>query len=69
MDQQLGPEQLTDEATSLRLSGLETLTKSSRELAEQYFIPALMAGAASSRRDPSAPPLTCEGRARRKTCS
>jgi uncharacterized protein (DUF1800 family) len=40
IDQQLHPERLADEAMTVRLAPLDTLTKSSRELAEQYFIPA-----------------------------
>ena len=40
IEQQLHPEQLTDPGMAVRLAGLETLTKSSRELAENYFIPA-----------------------------
>jgi uncharacterized protein (DUF1800 family) len=39
-DQQLHPERLADEGMSARLTPLDTLTKSSRELAENYFIPA-----------------------------
>src|SRR6476620_11057901 len=42
IDQQLRPETLADAGMSARLSGLDTLTKSSRELAEDYFGPALM---------------------------
>jgi uncharacterized protein (DUF1800 family) len=42
IDQQLRPETLADSAMAARLSGLDTLAKSSRELAENYFGPALM---------------------------
>ena len=42
IDQQLHPEQLPDEGMTARLAPLETLTKSSRELAENYFVPAQM---------------------------
>jgi uncharacterized protein (DUF1800 family) len=40
LDQQLHAERLADEGMTARLAPLETLTKSSRELAENYFIPA-----------------------------
>jgi len=42
IDQQLRPETLADAGMAARLSGLDTLAKSSRELAEDYFGPALM---------------------------
>ena len=42
IDQQLRPEQIADTAMTARLAPLDTLTKSSRELAEQYFEPAQM---------------------------
>ena len=42
IEQQLRPEGLPDAAMAARLSGFETLSKSSRELAEDYFVPAQM---------------------------
>jgi uncharacterized protein (DUF1800 family) len=42
IDQQLRPEALADAGMAARLNGLDTLTKTSRELAEEYFVPALM---------------------------
>jgi len=42
IDQQLHPEQIPDAGMTARLAPLETLTKSSRELAENYFVPAQM---------------------------
>ena len=42
IDQQLRPESLADERMTSRLTGLDTLTRSSRELAEDYFMPAQM---------------------------
>jgi uncharacterized protein (DUF1800 family) len=42
IEQQLHPERLPDEGLAARLAPLDTLTKSSRELAESYFMPALM---------------------------
>jgi len=43
IDQQLHPERLADSAMTARLAPLETLTKSTRQLADEYFMPALMA--------------------------
>jgi uncharacterized protein (DUF1800 family) len=42
IEQQLQPERIPDAAMTARLAGFDSLTKSSRELAENYFIPALM---------------------------
>ena len=42
IDQQLRPETLADAGMAARLEGLDTLAKSSRELAEDYFVPAMM---------------------------
>jgi uncharacterized protein (DUF1800 family) len=43
IEQQLHPERLADSSMAARLSGLETLTKSTREMAQEYFVPAQMA--------------------------
>ena len=45
IDQQLHPERIADTSMNARLNGLETLTKSSREIADDYFIPAMRARA------------------------
>jgi uncharacterized protein (DUF1800 family) len=42
IDQQLHPERIADAAMAERLAGFSTLTKSTRELADDYFLPALM---------------------------
>jgi len=42
IDQQLRPESLPDEGMVSRLADLDTLTRSSRQLAEDYFLPAQM---------------------------
>jgi uncharacterized protein (DUF1800 family) len=42
VDEQLHPERLDDSAMTARLAGLATLSKSTRELAEDYFLPAMM---------------------------
>jgi uncharacterized protein (DUF1800 family) len=41
LDEQLRPETLTDTGMAARLAGLTTITKSTRELSEEYFQPAL----------------------------
>ena len=41
IDQQLHPERLADTAMTARLAGFPTLTLSTRQLADEYFIPAL----------------------------
>jgi uncharacterized protein (DUF1800 family) len=60
IDQQLHPERIADDAMAARLAGFTTLTKSSRELAENYFVPALMARREEQRRAgreaPGSPP-------------
>jgi uncharacterized protein (DUF1800 family) len=42
IDSQLRPETLADPGMAARLASLDTLTMSSRDLAENYFVPALM---------------------------
>ena len=42
IEQQLQPERLADAGMAARLARFETLGKSSRELAEHYFVPAMM---------------------------
>ena len=42
IEQQLRPETLADAGMAARLAGFDTLAKNSRELAEEYFVPALM---------------------------
>ncbi len=41
IEQQLHPERIADAGMTARLAGFETLSKSTRELAEEYFVPAL----------------------------
>jgi uncharacterized protein (DUF1800 family) len=43
IDQQLHPERIADTEMASRLSGFQTLGKSTREMAEQYYMPAQMA--------------------------
>jgi uncharacterized protein (DUF1800 family) len=60
IDQQLSPERLPDAAMPDRLAHLETLTMSTRELASEYFVPALQARRAvqqqQAAKDPSMTP-------------
>src|SRR5687768_14763475 len=77
IDQQLHPERIADQGMSARLAGFRTLTMSARQIAEEYYIPALeirrqvqrAAGndPAMQRPDPAmprpdAPPATNDGR-------
>src|SRR5580765_839267 len=41
IDQQLHPERIADTGMTARLAGFKTLTLSTRQLADEYFIPAL----------------------------
>ena len=43
IDRQLHPERVADAGMSARLTGFATLSKSTREIADEYFIPALRA--------------------------
>ncbi len=45
IDEQLHPDKISDSAMEARLAGLDTLTMSSRSLADDYFIPAMRARA------------------------
>src|SRR4051812_13656664 len=45
LDLQLHPDRIPDSAVAARLAGLETLSRSSRDLASEYFVPALQARA------------------------
>jgi uncharacterized protein (DUF1800 family) len=58
IDQQLHPERIADDAMASRLASFETLSKSTPELAQDYFLPAQMARRERQRRqtaqDPSA---------------
>jgi uncharacterized protein (DUF1800 family) len=43
IDQQLHPERIADTGMAARLAGFQTLTMSSRQIAEEYYVPALEA--------------------------
>ena len=57
IEQQLHPERIADSAMTARLAGLETLNKSSRELAETYYIPALQARQQAKKATTAAPAM------------
>jgi uncharacterized protein (DUF1800 family) len=65
IEQQLHPEQIADNALAARLSALSTIARSSRELAESYFLPAQAARRQQQARlaanDPQAPGGTGQG--------
>jgi uncharacterized protein (DUF1800 family) len=68
IDQQLHPERLPDTEMTTRLSALETLDKSSRQLADEYFEPAQRARQQAKRQagnDPSMAPSTNDETKRR----
>jgi uncharacterized protein (DUF1800 family) len=50
IDSQLHPERLADAAMAARLSGFTTLAKSSRDLAKDYFMPAMLERREAQRR-------------------
>jgi uncharacterized protein (DUF1800 family) len=50
IDSQLHPERVPDTAMAVRLSGFATLSKSSRDLAEDYFMPAMVERREAQRR-------------------
>jgi len=56
IDQQLHPDQIADADITARLAPLETLTKSSRELAEEYFGPAEMERRRAQQQNAGKPP-------------
>ena len=56
LEQQLHPERVQDGAMAQRLAGFETLAKSSRDLAQDYFMPAMMARRRAQQQERSAPP-------------
>jgi uncharacterized protein (DUF1800 family) len=56
IEEQLHPERIADEALEQRLAGFSTLTKSARQLADEYFLPALMERRARQRSAAAATP-------------
>jgi uncharacterized protein (DUF1800 family) len=55
IEEQLRPERIADTAMASRLSSFSTLTRSSRELAAEYFLPAAMARRDQQRRSGRTP--------------
>ena len=72
IDQQLQPERLADEKVTARVAGFDTLKMSTRQLAEEYYIPAQMirrqaqrANAAANPNEPAMPPANPDNRPNR----
>src|SRR6516165_2648688 len=62
IDQQLHPERMADAALTERLAGYDTLTKNSRQIAQEYYLPAQKARQrAQAAAKASAPPQTGGG--------
>src|SRR5215203_1904129 len=55
-DEQLHPERISDSAAAARLAGFTTLTKSTAELAQEYFLPAMQQRRQQQRRAAQAEP-------------
>ena len=51
VDEQLHPERIDDPAVAARLAAFSTLPRSSRDLAEEYFVPAMMERREQQRRE------------------
>ena len=75
IDQQLQPERLDDSRMASRLAALETLSKSTQEMAREYYLPAQMARRDAQRQqaaqapagtDPAMTPPPERGRAPRE---
>jgi uncharacterized protein (DUF1800 family) len=58
IEQQLRPERIPDAAMAERLAGFDMLSKTSRELAEEYFLPAQMARQEARRAQAADPAMT-----------
>jgi uncharacterized protein (DUF1800 family) len=56
IDQQLNPERIADSTMAARLEAFETLGKTTREMAEDYFLPAQMARRAQQRQQAAQDP-------------
>ncbi len=51
VDEQLHPERIDDQGVAARLAAFSTLARSSRDLAEEYFVPAMMERREQQRRE------------------
>jgi uncharacterized protein (DUF1800 family) len=65
IEQQLQPARIADDAMASRLAGFETLTKSARELAVAYFIPAQMERRRAQQQAANDPSINVEGAGKR----
>ncbi len=70
IDQQLQPERLDDSRMASRLAAFETLSKSTQEMAQQYYLPAQMARRDAQRQQAAQAPAgtdPCDDATRRRT--
>ena len=58
IDQQLQPERIDDSRMATRLAAFETLSKSTQEMAAQYYLPAQMARREPQRQQAAQAPAT-----------
>jgi uncharacterized protein (DUF1800 family) len=58
IEQQLHPERIADEGMAARLEGLQTIDKSARQLAQEYYVPAQMARIARQKQAAQDPAMT-----------
>ena len=66
IEQQLHPERLADAAMRERLAPFQTLTKSTRELSQDYFLPAMMMRRQQKRQEGAADPARPQDEATRR---
>ena len=66
IEQQLHPERLADAAMRERLAPFQTLTKSTRELSQDYFLPAMMMRRQQKRQEGAADPARPQNEATRR---
>ncbi len=66
VDLQLHPERVADDAARQRVAGFETLTLSSRDIAERYELPLLAARLAARRTESTGPTAAPQDQARRR---
>ena len=58
IEQQLHPERIADEGMAARLEGLQTIDKSARQLAQEYYVPAQMERIARQKQAAQDPAMT-----------
>ena len=66
IDQQLQPERLDDSRMAARLAAFDTLSKSTQEMAQQYYLPAQMARREAQRQQAAQTPAGSDPSIRRQ---